>query len=60
MKFLAQNQILLCNKKNCCPILEKVSEDEFVLTDDYKGKVRLTRDDMNELRKSLDHFNDAV
>jgi hypothetical protein len=57
MKFLAENQILLCNKKSCCPILEKISDDEFNLTDDYNGRVKLTKDDLVELKKALDHFN---
>jgi hypothetical protein len=60
MKFLAENQILLCNKKSCCPILEKVSDDEFILTDDYKGKVKLTKDDLTELKKALQHFDETI
>lgn len=60
MKFLAENQILLCNKKNCCPIITKVSDDEYTITDDYKGKVQLNRDDMSELKKALEHFNEKI
>jgi hypothetical protein len=61
MKFLAENQILLCSqKKTCCPIITKVSDDEYTITDDYKGKVQLNRTDMSELKKALEHFNENI
>jgi hypothetical protein len=60
MKFIASNQILLCNKKSCCPVLEKVSDDEYTLSDDYQGKVRLSRDELSMMAEAFKKLDESV
>ena len=56
MLILNQNTVRLCRKGSCCPLVERVSEDEFTISDDYAGKVRLTKDELTMLKDSIDHF----
>lgn len=61
MKFIASNQILLCNpKKTCCPVLEKVSDDVYTLSDDYQGKVRLSRDELSMMAEAFKKLDESV
>ena len=60
MVILNQNSVRLCRAGSCCPIVEKVSENEFTISDDYKGKVRLTKDEVQMLKDALDHLDKNV
>lgn len=60
MVILNQNSVRLCRAGSCCPIVEKVNENEFTISDDYKGKVRLTKDEVQMLKDALDHLDKSV
>jgi hypothetical protein len=52
-------KVTLCGRTNtCCPVLSEQADNTFTLTDDYNGKVILTRDELmllrDELNKQLD------
>lgn len=44
----------MCANKSCCPVLEEVENDKFIITDDYKGKVTLTKEELKLLKTFLD------
>lgn len=60
MVILNQNSVRLCRAGSCCPIVEKVNENEFTISDDYNGKVRLTKDEVQMLKDALEHLNKNV
>lgn len=42
------------NKKTgCCPILSEVEDNKFTITDDYQGKVILTKEELLLLKEYL-------
>lgn len=45
---------VMCSGKTCCPILTEIEDNKFTITDDYEGKVLLTRDELNLLKNFLD------
>lgn len=50
MDFNQSNRIVLCRKgSNCCPVVERVTEDEITISDDFGGKVKLTADQFKML-----------
>jgi len=60
MQFLNQNTVKLCCRKGSCPIVERVSEEEFTISDDYNGKVRITKEQMGILKSTIEHFEKNV
>lgn len=60
MEFLNNNTVRLCRQGSCCPIVEKVSDDEFTIADDFNGKVRMTKDQMQMLRDAIEHFDKTI
>jgi hypothetical protein len=55
MVILNNNSVRLC-RQGCCPVVEKVSEDEFSITDDYQGKVKITKEQLSILKEAIKHF----
>jgi hypothetical protein len=53
--IIENNRIVLCGGGKCCPVITK-EEENFVITDDYNGKVILTGEELNILRDAIDHF----
>lgn len=46
--------VTLCGRNNtCCPVLAEQPGDTFTLTDDYEGKVILTKAELIILRDTL-------
>ena len=45
-------KIMLCGRAKCCPTVE-TTEYGYEIKDDYSGKVKLTKKEMNLLRKSI-------
>ena len=41
-------KIVLCTSKNCCPVVE-INNSEVFITDDYGGKVTLTKEELIKL-----------
>lgn len=60
MEFLNNNKIMLCRPGSCCPIIEKVSDEEYNITDDYNGKVVITKDQLKMLKDAIEHFDDKI
>ncbi len=56
MKIIDQNTVKLCKAGSCCPIVERISSDEYTIADDYEGKVKFTRDEMQMLKEAINHF----
>jgi len=38
---------------SCCPVLTEIEDNKFTITDDYEGKVVLTKDELSLLKKFL-------
>ena len=55
-----QNTVRLCRKGSCCPIVERVNSDEFTISDDFNGKVKITKDELSMLRDAIDHFEKKI
>jgi hypothetical protein len=60
MVILNQNSVRLCRAGSCCPIVEKVNENEFTISDDYDGKVRLTKDEAQMLKEAFEHLDKKI
>lgn len=55
---LSTNQIKLCVKgRSCCPIVEKVDEDTFTISDDYNGQVKLTKNEFVMLQEAIEKLS---
>jgi hypothetical protein len=51
-----QNSITLCPcNSNGCPVLSK-EENHFILTDDYGGKVKLEKEELELLKAAIDEL----
>lgn len=52
----ASNKIkyTMCGRTgSCCPVLTEIEDNKFTITDDYEGKVVLTKDELSLLKKFL-------
>jgi hypothetical protein len=43
----------MCSGKSCCPILTEIEDNKFTITDDYNGKVLLTKEELTLLKNFL-------
>jgi len=60
MKILDKNSVKLrCKTGSCCPIIKKVEENHFEVTDDYNGKVQLTKDQLIMFKEAITYFEDT-
>jgi len=59
MIIQSPNQIRLCRSGSCCPILER-QDNEFTLTDDFNGKVKLSKEELTILKEAIEHFEKQV
>lgn len=60
MELINQNTVRMCRKgSSCCPVVEKV-EDNFELSDDFGGKVKLTKDQFVMLKEVVEHFDKTI
>lgn len=46
MKRLSVNEIRLCGKGKCCPIITKIDEDTYEVLDDYGNKIKVKREEL--------------
>jgi hypothetical protein len=44
----------MCAGKSCCPVLTQIEDQTFTITDDYEGKVVLTKEELKLLKGFLD------
>lgn len=51
----------MCGRGNtCCPAIEQVSDKVFRITDDYKGSVILTREELLQLEQVINQVKSQV
>lgn len=50
MAVKEEGKIIFCGVKGCCPTIT-FNTDDVLLTDDFGGKVKLTKNQWNELKK---------
>jgi len=43
----------MCSNKTCCPVLTETDDNNFTITDDYNGKVLLTKAELVLLKNFL-------
>lgn len=43
----------MCSNKTCCPILTEIDDNSFTITDDYQGKVIITKEELKLLKNFL-------
>jgi len=43
----------MCSNKTCCPVLSETDDNNFTITDDYNGKVILTKEELLLLKNFL-------
>ena len=46
-------EIKLCRRGGCCPTVEKIEEDTYLIKDDYDGEVKLKKENIDILYESL-------
>lgn len=45
--------IKLCRRGSCCPTIEKIEKDKYLVKDDFDGEVILERDEIEIMFASL-------
>jgi len=43
----------MCSNNSCCPVISEIENNQFIITDDYEGKVTITRDELLLLKNFL-------
>jgi hypothetical protein len=56
MVIVDKNTVRLCRAGSCCPVVEKNDENSFTISDDYNGKVKMTKDELRMLKEAIEHF----
>lgn len=59
MKILTDKSVKLCcgNKKTNCPVITKIDEETFEVTDDFGGKVILKKHELDMMNSASTFFN---
>lgn len=47
LKRLSQNEVQLCGRGKCCPIITKIDEDNYEVQDDYGNKIKVKKEELN-------------
>ena len=55
MRRTDPNTVALCSKGRCCPVVTTLENETIQITDDYDGKVTLTKE---EAKMLVDHLSD--
>jgi len=61
LKRLSENEIQLCGKGNCCPIITKLDDDNYEVLDDYGNKIIVKKSELemvSDAVKNLDKPRD--
>lgn len=56
MKKYMSKTIKLC-RRGCCPTIEKIEEDKYLVKDDFDGEVILKRDEIEIMYASLEELD---
>lgn len=43
----------MCSNNTCCPVLSELDNNQFSITDDYEGKVIITKEELILLKNFL-------
>jgi hypothetical protein len=57
IKRLSEQEVQLCGKGKCCPIITKLDEDNYEVTDDYGNKIKVKKHELemvSDAVKTLD------
>lgn len=59
MKILTNRSVKLCcgNKNTNCPVITKIDEDTYEITDDFGGKVILKKHEFEMMNGASNFFN---
>jgi len=63
LKRLSEQEIQLCGKGNCCPIITKIDEDNYEVLDDYGNKIRVKKSELElvaDAVRALDKLKDET
>lgn len=57
---IEDNKVFLCCGKTRCPsiVKDESSIDSYIVTDDYKGSVKLTKDQLEAVREALSYLEE--
>lgn len=57
---IEDNKVFLCCGKTRCPSIVKDQEtaDSYIVTDDYEGSVKLTKDQLEAVREALNYLEE--
>lgn len=47
LKRLSQNEVQLCGRGKCCPIITKIDEDNYEVADDYGNKIKVKKEELD-------------
>lgn len=47
LKRLSENEVQLCGRGKCCPIITKLDEDNYEVQDDYGNKIKVKKEELN-------------
>ena len=53
LKRLSETQIQLCGKGTCCPILTKIDEDNYEVTDDHGNTIKVKKAELQLVTDAL-------
>lgn len=57
MKRLSENEILLCGRGKCCPVITKIDEENYEVKDDYGNIIKVKKNELemvSDAVKALD------
>ena len=61
MKRLAQDQIQLCGRPNkCCPIIRKIDEENYEVTDDYGNKILVKKHELEMVSDAVKELDKPI
>ena len=57
---IEDNKVFLCCGKTRCPSITKDegTTDSYIVTDDYEGSVKLTKDQLEAVREALNYLEE--
>jgi hypothetical protein len=56
MKILDKNRVKLCCNGQNCPVVEKIGDNKFKITDDFGGEVILSKEELDMVEGANTHF----
>lgn len=60
IKILSNNRVMLCGRKYCCPTMTKLPDGRYQITDDYNGKVIITKEQAELIMKGMNTLDESA